>query len=92
MVISGRLIVQPYFTATASNVLFYWSHDIGGHRSTSCNSTTEPTETCEFGHTDAAYDPELYLRWVQVSNSQCFAVGQLLLPELIAQQLLTVTN
>jgi len=26
------LAFQPYFTATASNVLFgYWSHDIGGH-------------------------------------------------------------
>ncbi len=26
------LAYQPYFTATASNVLFgYWSHDIGGH-------------------------------------------------------------
>jgi hypothetical protein len=56
---------QPYFTATASNVLFAWSHDIGGHRSTECPSTTEPAEPCEFNHTDAAYDPELYLRWLQ---------------------------
>ena len=59
------LAFQPYFTATASNVFFYWSHDIGGHRSTRCPSTTEPGEPCEFGHTQAAYDPELYLRWVQ---------------------------
>ena len=28
----SSLAFQPYFTATASNVLFgYWSHDIGGH-------------------------------------------------------------
>ncbi len=28
----GSLAFQPYFTATASNVLYgYWSHDIGGH-------------------------------------------------------------
>lgn len=66
----STLQFQPYFTATASNVLYYWSHDIGGHRSTECNSTTEPGiapvgEKCEFGHTVAAYDPELYLRWLQ---------------------------
>ena len=56
---------QPYFTATASNVLFYWSHDVGGHRSTVCPSVTEPQEACKFNHTVAAYDPELYLRWIQ---------------------------
>ena len=28
----GTLEFQPYFTATASNILFgYWTHDIGGH-------------------------------------------------------------
>lgn len=28
----ASLAFQPYFTATASNVLYgYWSHDIGGH-------------------------------------------------------------
>ena len=36
-----------------------------GHRSTQCPSTTEPQEACDFNHTVAAYDPELYLRWVQ---------------------------
>jgi|EP01047_Picozoa_sp_COSAG01_P089536 hypothetical protein len=43
----------------------------GGHRSTTCpdgHSKTEPNEACEFGHTDSAYNPELYLRWVQVSS------------------------
>eukprot|EP01047_Picozoa_sp_COSAG01_P134677 COSAG01_NODE_64840_length_275_cov_0.590909_1_plen_41_part_01 len=29
----SSLAWQPQFTATAANVLFYWSHDIGGHRS-----------------------------------------------------------
>lgn len=40
---------QPYFTATASNVLYgYWSHDIGGHM----------IHGSEF-------EPELYTRWLQ---------------------------
>lgn len=40
---------QPYFTSTASNVLYgYWSHDIGGHLTT---------------HT--GIDPEMYARWLQ---------------------------
>ncbi|MDP4276125.1 MAG: glycoside hydrolase family 31 protein [Bacteroidota bacterium] len=40
---------QPYFTNTASNVLYgYWSHDIGGHMSGS-----------------RYFDPELYTRWLQ---------------------------
>jgi alpha-glucosidase (family GH31 glycosyl hydrolase) len=46
----STLQFQPLFTATAANVLFLWSHDIGGHRS---------------HHNAAAYDPELYLRWLQ---------------------------
>ncbi len=45
---------QPYFTTTASNVLYgYWSHDLGGHF---------------FGQTPAAdckINPELYTRWMQ---------------------------
>ena len=41
---------QTRFTVAAANVLFWWSHDIGGHRSKR-----------DF----AAYDPELYLRWLQ---------------------------
>ena len=41
---------QTSFTVAAANVLFWWSHDIGGHRS---------------NHDFAAYDPELYLRWLQ---------------------------
>jgi hypothetical protein len=46
----ASLAFQPYFTATAANVLFWWSHDIGGHRS----------------HHDAqSTDSELYLRWLQ---------------------------
>ena len=45
----SSLQFQTTFTATAANVLFWWSHDIGGHRS----------------HDSAAYDPELYLRWLQ---------------------------
>ena len=77
------LAFQPYFTATAANVAFWWSHDvrcdvnflhessmdfridtvfvavqIGGHRSTVDAASPR-------GHTDAAYDPELYLRWLQ---------------------------
>lgn len=40
---------QPYFTATASNVLYgYWSHDIGGH----------------LGNGNPI-DPEMYTRWLQ---------------------------
>lgn len=40
---------QPYFTATASNVLYgYWSHDIGGHLSLG-----------------EGIDPEMYTRWLQ---------------------------
>lgn len=40
---------QPYFTATASNVLYgYWSHDIGGHL-----GNGKPI------------DPEMYTRWLQ---------------------------
>lgn len=42
---------QPYFTNTASNVLYtYWSHDIGGH---------------QLNHGENAMDPELYTRWLQ---------------------------
>lgn len=40
---------QPYFTATASNVLYgYWSHDIGGHLSNG-----------------NGIEPEMYVRWLQ---------------------------
>lgn len=40
---------QPYFTSTASNVLYgYWSHDIGGHLSLG-----------------DGIDPEMYTRWLQ---------------------------
>ncbi len=40
---------QPYFTATASNVLYgYWSHDIGGHLDQG-----------------KGIDPEMYTRWLQ---------------------------
>jgi len=42
---------QPYFTNTASNVLYdYWSHDIGGH-------------IAPEGF--RGLDPELYTRWMQ---------------------------
>ncbi|MBN1183822.1 MAG: DUF5110 domain-containing protein [Bacteroidales bacterium] len=45
---------QPYFTSTASNVLYgYWSHDLGGHM---------------FGRIpeeEKKVDPELYTRWMQ---------------------------
>jgi alpha-glucosidase (family GH31 glycosyl hydrolase) len=42
---------QPYFTNSASNVLYdYWSHDIGGHM---------------FGVGQSDFDPELYTRWMQ---------------------------
>jgi alpha-glucosidase (family GH31 glycosyl hydrolase) len=45
------LAFQPYFTSTASNVLYgYWSHDIGGHY---------------FEAEGAKFDPELYARWMQ---------------------------
>ncbi|SDE58707.1 protein of unknown function [Mucilaginibacter pineti] len=41
---------QPYFTNTASNVLYdYWSHDIGGHQAMH----------------GQGLDPELYTRWTQ---------------------------
>lgn len=43
------LAYQPYFTATAANVLYgYWSHDIGGH-----------------SHMLGDLTPELYARWMQ---------------------------
>lgn len=45
---------QPYFTSTASNVLYgYWSHDLGGHM---------------FGNVpdeEKKIDPEMYTRWMQ---------------------------
>jgi len=45
----ASLDYQPYFTATASNVLYgYWSHDIGGHL-----GKGQPI------------DPEMYTRWLQ---------------------------
>lgn len=46
------LAFQPYFTSSASNVLYgYWSHDIGGH---------------QFAPgADQKLDPELYVRWMQ---------------------------
>ncbi|TZF81915.1 DUF5110 domain-containing protein [Pedobacter sp. BS3] len=56
--LSGDVIIswksleyQPYFTNTASNVLYgYWSHDIGGHT---------------YGKQGIGIDPELQTRWVQ---------------------------
>ncbi|WP_197421832.1 MULTISPECIES: glycoside hydrolase family 31 protein [unclassified Sphingomonas] len=49
------LAYQPYFTATASNVLYgYWSHDIGGHMSADGIPDDQRT-----------LDPELYVRWMQ---------------------------
>ena len=48
------LAFQPYFTSTASNVLYgYWSHDLGGHM---------------FGNVpddQKKIDPEMYTRWMQ---------------------------
>lgn len=45
---------QPFFTSTASNVLYgYWSHDLGGHM---------------FGNVPDSVkkiDPEMYTRWMQ---------------------------
>ena len=47
----NSLEYQPYFTNTASNVLYtYWSHDIGGH---------------QMNQGDSTMDPELYTRWLQ---------------------------
>jgi alpha-glucosidase (family GH31 glycosyl hydrolase) len=47
----ASLEYQPYFTNTASNVLYsYWSHDVGGHQLIPGEKTT---------------DPELYTRWLQ---------------------------
>jgi len=49
----NTLEYQPYFTNTASNVLYgYWSHDIGGHKFIEDNKTY-------------MFDPEMYVRWVQ---------------------------
>jgi alpha-glucosidase (family GH31 glycosyl hydrolase) len=45
---------QPYFTSTASNVLYgYWSHDLGGHM-----FANVPEDQKKI-------DPELYTRWMQ---------------------------
>ncbi|OAQ41998.1 hypothetical protein A5893_02435 [Pedobacter psychrophilus] len=50
------LAFEPYFTATASNVLYgYWSHDIGGHLSSRDTSVDKTLST----------NPELYTRWLQ---------------------------
>ena len=49
----NSLEYQPYFTNTASNVLYgYWSHDIGGHKFIEDDNVYE-------------FDPEMYVRWVQ---------------------------
>jgi alpha-glucosidase (family GH31 glycosyl hydrolase) len=51
----ASLAYQPYFTATASNVLYgYWSHDIGGHMF----ADDTPADQRHI-------DPELYVRWMQ---------------------------
>lgn len=45
------LAFQPYFNATASNVLYgYWSHDLGGH---------------QFAKGATQLDRELFVRWMQ---------------------------
>ena len=45
---------QPYFTSTASNVLYgYWSHDLGGHM-----FANVPEDQKKI-------DPEMYTRWMQ---------------------------
>jgi len=48
------LAFQPFFTSTASNVLYgFWSHDLGGHM---------------FGNVpddQKKIDPEMYTRWMQ---------------------------
>jgi hypothetical protein len=50
------LAFQPYFTATASNVLYgYWSHDIGGHIGTKDSTEAKGQHI----------NPELYTRWLQ---------------------------
>lgn len=50
------LAYEPYFTITASNVLYgYWSHDIGGHLSSRDTSIDKTLST----------NPELYTRWLQ---------------------------
>lgn len=47
----ASLEYQPYFTNTASNVLYgYWSHDIGGHM---------------YNGKPVPLDPEMYTRWMQ---------------------------
>ena len=49
----SSLEFQPYFTSTASNVLYgYWSHDLGGH----FFKNPDP---------NLRIDPELYVRWMQ---------------------------
>lgn len=48
------LAYQPYFTATASNVLYgYWSHDLGGHYFAGLPKDEQKV------------NPELYVRWMQ---------------------------
>ncbi|MDD4760320.1 MAG: TIM-barrel domain-containing protein [Bacteroidaceae bacterium] len=45
----NMLDYQPYFSSTASNVLYgYWGHDLGGHQMAG-----------------GTFDPELYARWLQ---------------------------
>ncbi|OAQ38972.1 hypothetical protein A5893_13115 [Pedobacter psychrophilus] len=50
------LAFEPYFTSTASNVLYgYWSHDIGGHLASKDSLVDKSLST----------NPELYTRWLQ---------------------------
>lgn len=52
------LAYQPYFTNSASNVLYgYWSHDIGGH--------TFRTDNDHKTAGNNYLEPELFTRWMQ---------------------------
>jgi alpha-glucosidase len=54
------LAFQPYFTSTASNVLYgYWSHDIGGHLRSRLGAKPD------VGMPQDPDYPEMYTRWIQ---------------------------
>ncbi len=69
------LAYQPYFTATASNVLFgYWSHDIGGHLFESETSPELYARWMQFGlyspilRTHTSKDPRSERRFTEYPN------------------------
>jgi alpha-glucosidase len=65
------LAFQPYFTQTAANVGFMWSHDIGGH-----NTPVEPELYTRYGSINILYS--LWCLMKGVLTEQMGPVGSFL--------------